>query len=115
MGTIAMRQNLWAGVGLGLLVGILLGLSVSNAVGAALAALTGLLTAFFGLVSASKESPQSEASLVRIAAFSFACVFGVIGGISFRTHGWLSPSIQEQVTGWEQAGYGQAEARQIVR
>ena len=110
-----MRQNLFAGIGLGLLVGLLLGLSVSNAVGGAIAALTGLLAAFFGLISSGGQSPQPEASLARITAFSFACVFGVVGGISFRTHGWLSPTIKDQVISWKNAGYDDAEAKQIVR
>lgn len=110
-----MRQNLFAGIGLGLLVGLLLGLSVSNTVGGAIAALTGLLAVFFGLNASVGQSPKPESSLVRITAFSFACVFGVMGGISFRTHGWLSPTIKDQVTSWKNAGYDDAEAKRIVK
>ncbi|NYF53964.1 hypothetical protein [Tunturiibacter gelidoferens] len=109
------KNNVMAGLGLGVLVGLLLGLSVSNVVGAAVAALTALLATFFGLGSSSSEGRKFEIDVVRITSFSFACVFGVVLGVSARTHGWLSPSISEQVANWQRAGFKADDAQQIVK
>jgi hypothetical protein len=103
-----------AGSSLGLLTGMLLGLSVAQVVGGAIGALTALLAAFFGLAKTSDQLQASMLRAIRIAGFSLACTLGVILGLTARTHGWLSASIQSQVNDWKAAGASPSDALAYV-
>jgi hypothetical protein len=101
-----------AGSGLGLLTGFLLGLSQSGVVGAVVAALAGALAAFLGL--SQQDATKSGERSVRTAAFGFACVIGVIGGLFTRAHDLAGPSIGSQVRQFTEARYPEDEARALV-
>jgi hypothetical protein len=103
-----------AGMSLGLLTGLLLGLSVAQVVGGVIGALTALLAAFFGLAKASDALQADVLRAIRIAGFSVACTLGVLFGLTARTHGWLSASVQEQVNDWKAAGASQSDALAYV-
>jgi|GEM_PF-6306509 len=103
------------GLGIGLLVGLLVGLSISPVVSGLLTTLGGLLAAMLGI------QPSGEGGLLgfrvsgaRIGAFGFACVLGVLGGMTLRVREVLAVPIQKQVEGWVAAGYAEKEARQFV-
>ena len=73
-------------------------------------ALTALLAAFFGLAKPADELQANMLRAVRIAGFSLACTLGVLFGLTARTHGWLSASVQTQVNDWKAAGASPSDA-----
>jgi hypothetical protein len=103
-----------AGMSLGLLTGMLLGLSVAQVVGGVIGALTALLAAFFGLAKTPDALQTNVLRAARIAGFSVACTVGVLFGLTARTHGWLSASIQSQVNDWKAAGATPSDALAYV-
>jgi hypothetical protein len=117
-----MIGQLFAGAGLGLLVGVLVGLSSSPVVAGLVGALAAGMVTLLGFARPAKENQQaqpsytgySEGSVVRLGSFGVACAAAVILGLFIRTHNWASPSIAEQVSEVQKAGYSGDEARRWV-
>jgi hypothetical protein len=111
-----MIGQLFAGTGLGLLVGILVGLSSSPVVSVVVGALAAGMVTLLGFArSATNDQPSlTEGSVVRLGSFGVACTAAVIFGLFIRTHNWISPSIAEQVSEVQKAGYTAEEARRWV-
>jgi hypothetical protein len=111
-----MIGQLFAGTGLGLLVGVLVGLSSSPVVSVVVGALAAGMVTLLGFVRSAKEDQPSytEGSVVRLGSFGVACAGAVILGLFIRTHNWVSPSIAEQVSEVQKAGYSGEEARRWV-
>ena len=107
-------------VGIGLLVGLLVGMSVSPVVAGVLTSLGGLLAGLLGLQPSGE--PDSEAgawsrlrvSGVRIGAFGFACVAGVLLGLYIRTNDVFAVPVERQIATWTDAGYSKEDAKQFV-
>lgn len=112
-----MAGQLFAGVGLGLLVGMLVGLSSSPVVSVVVGALSAAIVTLLGFVSPEKaaEGPaQHQGSVVRLGSFGVACTLAILLGLFLRTHNWASPSISQQVEELQKAGYSADEARRWV-
>src|ERR1700741_2864708 len=106
-----MFGQLFAGVGLGLLVGVL-GLSSSPVVSVVVGALAAGMVTLLGFARSSKDGDSSyaEGSVIRLGGFGVACAAAVLLGVAIRTHSWLSPSIAKQVSEVQRAGYSGATA-----
>ncbi len=88
-----MKKEIFAGLGLGLLIGVIIGLSIAQVTGIILGALTSLLAAFFGL----KDSGTATAgNRVIIGTFSISCLCSIFLGLYVRTHDLLSPSVKNE-------------------
>lgn len=111
-----MYGQLFAGVGLGLLVGVLVGLSSSPVVSTVVGALAAGMVTLLGFVRSTKdgEPSYSEGSVIRLGGFGVACAAAVLLGLFIRTHNWVSPSIAQQVSDVQKAGYSGEEARRWV-
>lgn len=111
-----MFAQLFAGVGLGLLVGVLVGLSSSPVVAVVVGALAAGMVTLLGFTRSGKdgEPSYSEGSVIRLGGFGVACAAAVLFGLFIRTHNWLSPSISSQVSEVQKAGYSDEEARRWV-
>jgi hypothetical protein len=111
-----MFGQLFAGVGLGLLVGVLVGLSSSPVVSAVVGALASGMVTLLGFVQPGKsgDASQAEGSVVRLGGFGVACTAAVLLGLLIRTHNLASPSIADQVSEVQKAGYTSQEARRWV-
>ncbi len=111
-----MIGQLFAGAGLGLLVGVLVGLSSSPVVAGLVGALAAGMVTLLGFARPAKEDQPSytDGSVVRLGSFGVACAAAVILGLFIRTYNWASPSIAEQVSEVQKAGYSPEEARRWV-
>jgi hypothetical protein len=111
-----MFGQLFAGVGLGLLVGVLVGLSSSPVVSVVVGALAAGMVTLLGFARSSKDGDSSyaEGSVIRLGGFGVACAAAVLLGLAIRTHNLLSPSIAKQVSEVQKAGYSGEEARRWV-
>lgn len=111
-----MFGQLFAGSGLGLLVGVLVGLSSSPVVSAVVGALAAGMVTLLGFVRSPKdgEASYTEGSVIRLGSFGLACAAAVLLGLYIRTHNWLSPSIADQVSEIQKAGYSADDARKWV-
>jgi hypothetical protein len=111
-----MFGQLFAGIGLGLLVGVLVGLSSSPVVSVVVGALAAGMVTLLGFVQSVKagETSNSEGSVVRLGGFGVACTAAILLGLFIRTHDLLSPSIADQVSEVQKAGYTSPEARRWV-
>ena len=111
-----MLGQLFAGCGLGLLVGLLVGLSSSPVVSALVGALAAGMVTLLGFNLPTKEGKSSygEGSVLRLGSFGVGCAIAVLLGLYIRTHNWLSPSISDQVSEIQRAGYSAEDARKWV-
>jgi hypothetical protein len=111
-----MIGQLFAGVGLGLLVGMLVGLSSSPVVSVVVGALAAGIITLLGFVPSAKSSePGSvEGSVVRLGSFGIVCTAAILAGLFIRTHNSFSPSIAQQVDEVRKAGYSDEESRKWV-
>ncbi len=111
-----MIGQLFAGTGLGLLVGVLVGLSSSPVVSVVVGALAAGMVTLLGFVRSTKEGEPSytEGSVIRLGSFGVACAAAVLFGLYIRTHNWLSPSIADQVSEIQKAGYTSEDAHKWV-
>ena len=94
-----------------MLLGALIGLSGSPVVGAVIAA---ILVAAGAYWSVAKVPPGATVPGAAAAALALACIVGVIGGLWVRAHDALSPSVQEDLQQWRDAGYSTRDAQAIV-
>jgi hypothetical protein len=110
-----MFGQLFAGVGLGLLVGVLVGLSSSPVVSVVIGALASGMVTLLGFVQVKDESAaRAEGSVVRLGGFGVACTAAILLGLYVRTHNLASPSIADQVAEVQKAGYSGEQARRWV-
>jgi hypothetical protein len=104
-----------AGGAIGALVGTIVGLSASPVVGTVLGAISAALLALLGLSSNSAERGAGRhPNSVRITAFGFSCVLGIVLGVLTRTHDWLSPTPAARIQTLVAAGYSVKNARDAV-
>ncbi|MEO6812869.1 MAG: hypothetical protein ABI172_03000 [Ginsengibacter sp.] len=106
-----MKKEIFAGLGLGILIGTIIGLSIAQVTGIILGALTSLLAAFFGL-RGSKEGEKGNQMI--IGTFSFACVLSVFLGLYIRTHNFFSPSLESEVKEYKTAFFDTSEIKKII-
>jgi hypothetical protein len=111
-----MIGQLFAGTGLGLLVGILVGLSSSPVVAVVVGALAAGMVTLLGFARPAKDgdTAYAEGSVYRLGSFGVACAIAVLLGLYVRTHNWTSPSIADQVSEVQKAGYSPDDARRWV-
>jgi hypothetical protein len=85
-------------------------MSTSAVVAIVISSLAALLAAFFGL-----SAPSSDVTRVlRIGSFGFACPIAVFLGVGIRSHNWISPPLEKQISDWTNAGYTPEQARAFV-
>lgn len=102
--------ELCAGAGVGIVIGVIMGLSASPVVGTVLGSVSAGLLALLGF----KSGTLNALGAFRVAAFGLACVTGIFVGIAVRTHSWLSPNLEEEVSRWKAAGFTPQQAQQLV-
>lgn len=112
----AMGGQLFAGVGLGLLVGILVGLASSPVVSVVVGALAAGMVTLLGFVRPGQEGAPvpGAGSTIRLGGFGVACAAAILLGLFIRTHNLVSPTIAQQVDEVRRAGYSAEEARRWV-
>lgn len=106
-----MKKEIFAGLGLGLLIGIIIGLSIAEVTGVILAALTSLLAAFFGLRSGNEGEKGNQ---VVIGTFGFSCILAILMGIYIRTHNSFSPSTENDIAAYKKIQFSDKEIREII-
>lgn len=106
-----MKKEIFAGLGLGLLIGIVIGLSIAEVTGVILAALTSLLAAFFGLRSSSDGEKGNQ---VIIGTFGFSCIIAILLGIFVRTHNLFSPSIEKDIETYKKVKLTDKEIKELI-
>lgn len=106
-----MKKEIFAGIGLGLLVGTIIGLSIAEVTGIILGALTSLLAAFFGLRSGKEGETGNQ---IVIGTFSLVCVLSIFFGLFIRTHNLLTPSLENEVKEYKAAYFDSAEIKRII-
>jgi hypothetical protein len=106
-----MKRNVFAGMGLGLLIGVIVGLSIAQVTGMVLGALTSLLAGFFGL-KGSKEGEMGNQIL--IGTFSLTCLCAIFFGMFIRTHDLFSPSMTSDVDKYKYAKFSEDEIKKII-
>jgi hypothetical protein len=106
-----MRKDVFAGIGLGLLVGTIIGLSIAQVTGIILAALTSILAAFFGF----KESKDAgSGNQIIIGTFGFTCLLAIVLGVYLRTHNTFSPSLSQDIQAYKNANFSNEEIKKII-
>ncbi|PCJ15068.1 MAG: hypothetical protein COB04_13890 [Gammaproteobacteria bacterium] len=106
----SLRLALYGGAGIGLLFGIIMGTSTTPTVATVLGALTTMLAAILGL----NDSYFNNVKAVRIGSFGFACVIGAYTGLYVRSHNLLSPSLDRMNAQYQQLGFSEEQARQLI-
>lgn len=129
-------ESLAAG-GLGLLVGVLVGLAVSPVVGSIVGSLAAVAAAFLAFKTTRRDkaarddhSPPPESSdpittnvrrglllrtqLVRMIAFTIACLLGVVSGVLLRSYDKLAPSQSARYESWKAIGFSPEDSRKLV-
>jgi len=109
-GALSLTTALINGAGVGLLLGALLGLSISPVVSGVIGTLSGLLAVFLGI----SEKYMSPLKSIRIGAFGFFCVAGIILGMYIRTNKGLLPSRQKMMQEYTAVGFTKEEARDFI-
>ena len=106
-----MKKEIFAGLGLGLLIGLIIGLSIAEVTGVILAALTSLLAAFFGLRSSIDGEKGNQ---IIIGTFGFSCILAILLGIFIRTHNSFSPSIENDIETYKKAKLTDKEVKDLI-
>lgn len=101
---------LFNGLGVGLLLGLLLGLAVSPVVSAMIGTLSSLLVVLIGL----NERYLNPIKSIRIGAFGFFCVIGILAGIYLRNNNSFSPSIEDINQQYLKIGFSESDARGLI-
>jgi hypothetical protein len=98
------------GAGVGLLLGALVGLSVSPVVSGVIGTISGLLAVLLGI----NEKFMSPVKSVRIGAFGFCCVAGILLGIYVRTNNAMMPDRNKMLNDYINAGFSKQEALDFI-
>lgn len=98
------------GLGIGFLLGTLWSLSTEPVIGGVIATLSSLLALFLGL----NEKFLDPLKSIRIGAFGFAAVAGIIMGFYIRANDPFSPTLLDKKEEYKALGYSDAEARAFV-
>ena len=98
------------GAGVGLLLGALLGLSISPVVSGVIGTLSGLLAVLLG----TSEKYMSQLKSVRIGAFGFFCVAGIMLGIHIRTNNAMLPDREKMLKDYTKVGFSKQEALDFI-
>jgi hypothetical protein len=98
------------GAGVGLLLGVLLGLSISPVVSGVIGTLSGLLAVLLG----TSERYMSQMKSVRIGAFGFFCVAGIMLGIHIRTNNAMMPDREKMLHDYTKVGFSKQEALDFI-
>jgi hypothetical protein len=108
--------DVFAGLGLGLLLGIVVGLSLTPVVSIVIGALTSMLAVFLGLEGGDDRSVLGRVRInsVRIGCFALATVFGLLLGLYMRVNEPFGPSLEEELKTWTEQHYEENWAREIV-
>ncbi len=106
-----MKKEIFAGIGLGLLVGTIIGLSIAQVTGIILGALTSLLAAFFGLRTGKEGETGNQ---VIIGSFGITCVLAIFLGLFIRTHNLLAPSLQNDIKEYKAAFFDTGDIKKII-
>lgn len=101
---------LFNGLGVGLLLGTLLGLAVSPVVTAFIGTLSSLLVLLLGL----NEKLFTVVKSVRIGAFGFFAVVGILLGFYVRSYSPLAPSLTELKNEYTSLGYDDTVAKELL-
>lgn len=109
-GPLSMVTAIINGAGVGLLLGALLGLSISPVVSGVIGTLSGLLALLLGV----SEKFMSPLKSLRIGAFGFFCVAGIILGMNIRINKILLPSRQTMLHEYRMVGYTKKEALDFI-
>jgi len=115
-------SQVFAGMGIGILMGLIIGLSASPVVKTILGSLSGLLAVFLGLqdnIFGKGIKPTEMASPVMLASFragSFGlfCSLAILFGLHLRTHDSIGMPVTDQVKRWTDAGYDTTLARELA-
>ncbi|MGB3073774.1 MAG: hypothetical protein WBB36_00555 [Chitinophagales bacterium] len=98
------------GAGIGLLLGMLLGLAVSPVVSGIIGVLSGMLAVLLGL----DDKFLSPLKSIRIGAFGFFCVAGIVMGMYIRTNNGLLPSREKMMQQYTKVGFSKQEALDFI-
>jgi hypothetical protein len=98
------------GIGIGFLLGILLSLSLSPVVSGVIATLSGLLAVLLGL----DEKYLDPLKSLRIGAFGFSAVAGILLGLYIRAHDPFSPSLLDKKNEYVKLGFSESEAKSFI-
>jgi len=98
------------GIGIGFLLGILLSLSLSPVVSGVIATLSGLLAVLLGL----DEKYLDPLKSLRIGAFGFSAVAGILLGLYIRAHDPFSPSLLDKKNEYVKLGFSDSEAKAFI-
>jgi hypothetical protein len=109
-GLLSMVTAVLNGAGIGLLLGVLLGLAISPVVSGVIGTLSGLLAVLLG----TSEKYMSPLKSVRIGAFGFFCVAGIILGMNIRVNTLLLPSRQKMMNDYRLVGFSKQEALDFI-
>jgi hypothetical protein len=108
-----LSKDVFAGAGVGLLLGTIVGLSSSPVTATVVAALSAGLLALIGFRKSDAESPEQPTNM-RVGAFGFACVAGLLFGVFARAHSVLSPSLTAEQARWTSIGLKSDQAAKVV-
>lgn len=115
-------SQVFAGMGIGILMGLIIGLSVSPVVKSILGTLSGLLGVFLGLqdsIFGKKDTAPNSLSpiilsSIRTGSFGIFCVLAILFGLYLRTHDVIGMSVTNQVKRWTDAGYDSTIAKELA-
>lgn len=97
------RADMFSGAGLGLLLGTLLGLAVTPVVAGVVGAITALLAVFLGLDGRETTLRLPAVNALRIGAFGFATVAGLVLGLYLRVNNPLAADPGAAMARWTAA------------
>ena len=98
------------GAGVGLLLGALVGLSISPVVSGVIGTKSGLLAVLLGL----NEKYLSPVTSLRIGAFGFSCVAGILLGIYIRTNNAMMPDREKMLNDYMKVGFSKQVALDFI-
>jgi hypothetical protein len=106
------------GAAVGLLLGLVVGMSASPVVSGVIAALGAVLGGYVAQRGTEGAQPAADDRTgidhPFVLSLALACVVGIFAGLYLRTHDLFSPSLSEEVSRWEQAGFTATDAMRFT-